>query len=132
MNQQENIDKSLRCFRTLKPAENGFVAFCSVGEGWHNYHHVYPWDYRAAEFGTHYSLTTMLIDLLAHFGQAYDLREATYTMVRDKVAKKGDGTHEAYGKNILTQLAPAADSQRFDIKQLGINQKLANKVCPMG
>lgn len=66
----------------MKPVESRLVAFLSVGEGWHNYHHAFPWDYRAAEFGCRYSLTTMLIDVLAYFGQVYDLRTTPYQMVK--------------------------------------------------
>jgi len=29
------------------PAENPFVAWFAVGEGWHNWHHKYPFDYAA-------------------------------------------------------------------------------------
>ncbi|XP_034247037.1 stearoyl-CoA desaturase 5-like isoform X3 [Thrips palmi] len=41
------IDKS------LSPTENAFVAYITFGEGWHNYHHVFPWDYKAAELGNY-------------------------------------------------------------------------------
>ena len=33
------------------PAENPFVSLCAMGEGWHNWHHKYPYDYSASEFG---------------------------------------------------------------------------------
>lgn len=29
--------------RYISPAENRGVAFFALGEGWHNYHHVFPW-----------------------------------------------------------------------------------------
>lgn len=66
----------------MKPVESGFVAFVSVGEGWHNYHHAFPWDYRAAEFGAKYSISTFIIDCLAFVGLAYDLRTTPYHMVQ--------------------------------------------------
>ena len=31
------------------PAENPLVAIASIGEGWHNWHHKYPFDYAASE-----------------------------------------------------------------------------------
>jgi len=41
-----------------------------VGEGWHNYHHVFPWDYKAAELGNYsVNLTTGFIDLFAKIGK---------------------------------------------------------------
>ena len=33
------------------PAENPFVSYCAIGEGWHNWHHKYPYDYAASEHG---------------------------------------------------------------------------------
>lgn len=33
----------------LKATDNWFTSFFSGGEGWHNFHHAYPWDYCACE-----------------------------------------------------------------------------------
>merc|ERR1711988_241338 len=33
------------------PSENPFVSVCAIGEGWHNWHHKYPFDYAASEYG---------------------------------------------------------------------------------
>lgn len=82
----------------MKPVESKLVSFFSIGEGWHNYHHSFPWDYRAAELGVRYSITTLVIDILAAVGLAYDLRVAPYTMVELRALRKGDGSHEVYGK----------------------------------
>lgn len=66
----------------------------SMGEGWHNYHHVFPWDYKAAELGNYtFNFTTALIDLFSIVGWAYDLRVPTADMVRRTVESKGDGSH---------------------------------------
>lgn len=74
-----------------------FVAFFSVGEGWHNYHHAFPWDYRASELGTPLNMTGFLIDMLAKVGLVYGRKEATHSMVKNRVDKKGDGSHHTYG-----------------------------------
>lgn len=86
----------------MKPVESAFVSYLSFGEGWHNYHHAFPWDYRAAEFGTRYSFTTFLINLLAKTGQAYDLRTTTPQMIARRVQRTGDGTH-IYHEEIMAQ-----------------------------
>lgn len=86
-------------FRTLKPVESRIVSFLSIGEGWHNYHHAFPWDYRAAELGSRYSVTTFIINMLAALGLAYDLKMAPYNMIEHRVRKKGDGTHHLFGEN---------------------------------
>jgi len=67
-----------------------------LGEGWHNYHHSFPWDYRAAEFGQYFNLTTMLIDFFEEMGWVWDKKYATPAMVRSRVTKRGDGTHYKY------------------------------------
>jgi hypothetical protein len=69
----------------------------SVGEGWHNYHHAFPWDYRASELGMPYNLTTKFLDFLSRHGQVYDLKEATANMVKNRIMRTGDNTHHVFG-----------------------------------
>ncbi|RZC32857.1 acyl-CoA desaturase 1 [Asbolus verrucosus] len=81
----------------MNPVENYIVSFIALGEGWHNYHHAFPSDYRAAEYGIRYSITTFVIDFLAWLGLAYDLKEANAEAVKQRVVKKGDGSHPVFG-----------------------------------
>ncbi|XP_060526543.1 acyl-CoA Delta-9 desaturase-like isoform X2 [Cylas formicarius] len=98
--------------RFMKPVESRFVAFWSVGEGWHNYHHAFPWDYRAAEFGSRYSITTFVIDLLAHWGLAYDLKTTPYHMIQKRVLRTGDGSHAIHQKaNATAKQDPTKESE---------------------
>ena len=55
---------------SINPAENKLVAFFAVGEGWHNWHHTFPYDYAASEFGAdhQYNPTKIFIDVCAWFG----------------------------------------------------------------
>lgn len=60
-------------YRNIRSVENLSVAIAAMGEGWHNYHHVFPWDYKTSEFGDYtYNLTTGFIDIFAKLGWAYD------------------------------------------------------------
>lgn len=69
------------------------VAIAAFGEGWHNYHHVFPWDYKAAELGNYKTnLTTMMLDGLSKIGWVYDLKTASPDMVEKRVKRTGDGT----------------------------------------
>ncbi|KAJ8985371.1 hypothetical protein NQ317_008405 [Molorchus minor] len=86
----------------ILPVESHFVAFISVGEGWHNYHHAFPWDYRAAELGSKYCFTTFMIDFFAYLGQAYDLKSAPYNLIKNKALRTGDGSHFVF-KNKKTK-----------------------------
>ncbi|KYN14964.1 Acyl-CoA Delta(11) desaturase [Trachymyrmex cornetzi] len=79
--------------RTLKSTENPVVSFFAMGEGWHNYHHCFPWDYKAAELGFYrLNLTTAFIDFMAWLGWAYDLKTPNVKFVDRLCANKGDGT----------------------------------------
>lgn len=55
----------------LAARENSFVSFVTLGEGWHNYHHSFPKDYRASQYNK-YNPTTLFIDFMSYFGFAYD------------------------------------------------------------
>lgn len=80
--------------KNISPVENATVAALAFGEGWHNYHHTFPWDYKAAELGN-YGLnpTTGVIDMFARIGWAYDLKTAPTDMVIKRMQRTGDGTH---------------------------------------
>lgn len=82
----------------MYPVENVYVSMFGLGEGWHNYHHSFPWDYRAAEFGQHFNLTTMVIDYCTDMGWVWDRKFATPDMVKSRATKRGDGTHCKYGE----------------------------------
>ncbi|XP_001607533.2 stearoyl-CoA desaturase 5-like [Nasonia vitripennis] len=81
--------------KNIGPVENKFVSYVSFGEGWHNYHHTFPSDYRAAEIGGgRFNTTTTLIDWFAKLGWAYDRKVPSESLVRMTIEKRGDGTHD--------------------------------------
>jgi len=61
------------------PAENPMVSVAAIGEGWHNWHHKYPFDYAASEFGVseQYNPTKMFIDTCVFLGLASNPKRAT-------------------------------------------------------
>lgn len=77
--------------RFIKSVENSMVSLAALGEGWHNYHHVFPWDYRTSELGR-INISTNFIDTFAKIGWAYDLKAATDTMIINRAKRSGDGT----------------------------------------
>jgi len=80
--------------KNINPAENKTVAFWAFGEGWHNYHHTFPWDYKTAEMGNYeLNLTAAFIDFFAWIGWAYDLKTVSHKVIEDRVGRTGDGTH---------------------------------------
>lgn len=77
----------------IAPVESTIVSFLGAGEGWHNYHHSFPWDCNAAEYGKHFNTTSQILHFFEKIGLAYDLRYASPAMVQHRVLKYGDGTH---------------------------------------
>ncbi|KYN30215.1 Acyl-CoA Delta(11) desaturase [Trachymyrmex cornetzi] len=75
----------------INPTNNQWINFITVGEGLHNYHHVFPWDYRTSEL--YNSITTDFINFFAKIGWAYDLKESSQELVKIIAMKKGDGSH---------------------------------------
>ncbi|XP_013185302.1 acyl-CoA Delta(11) desaturase [Amyelois transitella] len=75
----------------------GLIIF---GEGFHNYHHTFPYDYRSSEFGDiKYNLSALFIDFMAKIGWAYDLKVTSESVIKNRVLKKGDGTDMYYIPN---------------------------------
>jgi stearoyl-CoA desaturase (delta-9 desaturase) len=58
--------------------ENGWVSLFALGEGWHNWHHAFSWDYAAAELGpmSQFNPTKVFIDAMALVGLAWDRKRA--------------------------------------------------------
>ncbi|XP_014270333.1 acyl-CoA Delta-9 desaturase [Halyomorpha halys] len=73
--------------------QNPYVSFFALGEGWHNFHHAFPWDCNTSEFGQYFNLASRFLNLFAYLGLAYDLKIATKEMVMHRVMKHGDGSH---------------------------------------
>lgn len=72
----------------------------TVGEGWHNYHHVFPKDYKAGELGFYgTNWTTAVIDFFAMIGWAYDRKTVSDDFIRLRVKRTGDGTHYSMAPN---------------------------------
>jgi len=68
-----------RPYGAIAPAENALVALAAMGEGWHNWHHTYPYDYAASEFGitSQFNPTKLFIDTCAAFGLVSKRKRAT-------------------------------------------------------
>ncbi|KAH1021468.1 hypothetical protein HUJ04_010977 [Dendroctonus ponderosae] len=79
--------------QNIKPTENKFVAAVAFGEGWHNYHHVFPWDYKAAELGNYkWNFTTCFLDFMAKIGWATDLKTTSEEIIRKRMLRTGDNS----------------------------------------
>jgi stearoyl-CoA desaturase (delta-9 desaturase) len=95
------------------PAENPMVSLVAVGEGWHNWHHKYPFDYAASEFGIfeQFNPTKLMIDFWCMIGLASDRKRALGAWARLKAVKE----EQMYGKN---QQQPGHEITDKDLSEL--------------
>ncbi|KAI9144113.1 fatty acid desaturase-domain-containing protein [Paraphysoderma sedebokerense] len=56
------------------PRDHFFTALATMGEGYHNFHHEFPQDYRNAIKYYQYDPTKWIIKVLSFFGVTYDLK----------------------------------------------------------
>ncbi|CAB3374536.1 Hypothetical predicted protein [Cloeon dipterum] len=79
--------------KNIAPTESNLACNLSFGEGWHNYHHTFPYDYRQSEFGIHkYNMPTMFIDFFAWLGWASNRKAVPVEVAQRQAKKRGDGT----------------------------------------
>jgi len=76
--------------KRISPTECLPTILGAVGEGFHNFHHTFPWDYATGELGWVLNLTTIFINFCALIGQAYDLKTTSKSMIRDRKQRTGD------------------------------------------
>ena len=67
--------------------DNWFIALFTFGEGYHNYHHTFAWDYRNGIAWYHYDPTKWLIKTCSWLGLARDLRScSSYRIEMTRIA----------------------------------------------
>uniref|UniRef100_A0A8C6NUT4 stearoyl-CoA 9-desaturase n=1 Tax=Nothobranchius furzeri TaxID=105023 RepID=A0A8C6NUT4_NOTFU len=81
--------------KNINPRENRFVTFSAIGEGFHNYHHTFPYDYATSEYGCKLNLTTCFIDFMCFLGLAWDCKRVSREAVRSRIQRTGDGSHRS-------------------------------------
>ncbi|XP_037611155.1 acyl-CoA desaturase [Sebastes umbrosus] len=81
--------------KNINPRENKFVTFSAIGEGFHNYHHTFPFDYATSEFGCKLNITTCFIDVMCYFGLATDRKRVSHELVQARLQRTGDGSHRS-------------------------------------
>ena len=76
--------------RKINPAENWFVSLSAIGEGFHNYHHTFPYDYAASEWGPTMNITTCFIDFCGALGLVYDRKQVSSNAITRVRQRLGD------------------------------------------
>ena len=88
------------------------MAVLAFGEGYHNYHHSFPFDYRNGIRSWHFDPAKWLIFGLSSVGLARELRRAAdaailkakievqFETAKEKIAKADSGTHHSYEERL--------------------------------
>ncbi|KAM9477718.1 stearoyl-CoA desaturase b [Clarias gariepinus] len=79
----------------INPRENRFVAFSAIGEGFHNYHHTFPYDYATSEHGSLLNFTKVFIDFMCFIGLAEDRKKPSREAILARVQRTGDGSYKS-------------------------------------
>lgn len=93
--------------KSIGPAENMFVSLVSGGEGYHNYHHVFPWDYSTSELGwmRNFNFSTMFIDFFAWLGLVTDRKKVKPEIVKQRMDRTGEKLEFPYVGQTFVQKA---------------------------
>uniref|UniRef100_A0A4W5K7P3 Stearoyl-CoA desaturase 5 n=1 Tax=Hucho hucho TaxID=62062 RepID=A0A4W5K7P3_9TELE len=81
--------------QNISPRENRWVTFGAIGEGFHNFHHTFPFDYSTSEFGLRFNPTTCFIDLMCWMGLASNRKKASVEIIQARKLRTGDGSYGA-------------------------------------
>jgi len=81
------------------PCDHFFTALCTIGEGYHNFHHQFPMDFRNAIKWFQYDPTKWFISTMSTFGLAShlkrfpdnEIKKGQYTMKLQELQAQGEG-----------------------------------------
>ncbi|KAH9528355.1 Calcium/calmodulin-dependent protein kinase type 1 [Dermatophagoides farinae] len=76
----------------IQPVECKLVEIVALGEGYHNYHHIFPFDYSASEMTwlNDINFTTMTIDFLSWLGMVKNRKKVDHQTVAKRVQRTGN------------------------------------------
>jgi len=81
--------------QSIGPVESYAMKFFGLGEGFHNYHHTFPQDYRASEYGFEgRNVTTGFIDFFAWLGLVKNRKTVKDNIIVQRANRTGDGTYK--------------------------------------
>ncbi|KAF7286887.1 hypothetical protein GWI33_003457 [Rhynchophorus ferrugineus] len=79
--------------KSISSVQNVTMGLIGLGEGWHNYHHTFPWDYRAHEFANFsINMSGAFITFMSKIGWATELKVVPDEAIRRRALRTGDGS----------------------------------------
>lgn len=80
----------IHIFIQIKPGIKKRLSLWFPGEGFHNYHHTFPFDYSASEFGWRLNISTAFIDVMCFLGLAKDRKRVSKEIILARMRRTGD------------------------------------------
>lgn len=74
-----------RPYKNIPPTETLLTSIVALGEGSHNFHHTYPYDYATSEYGIfgNWNPTKLFIDIMYYMGLVYNLKRVKYIKIKE-------------------------------------------------
>ena len=113
----------------LSAVDNYLISLLTFGEGYHNYHHTFAYDYRNGIRWYHFDPTKWLIWTLNKLGLAHTLKKVHHYSIEEKLildrkelllekAKTSLSAYKEEWEARITQLSESALAKLIQIKQL--------------
>ena len=100
--------------------DSWIVSLFTFGEGYHNYHHTFQWDYRNGVKWFSFDPSKWIIKLLSFIGITYDLKETKeYLIWKNHISSIKDQLNESYNKS--TENCKQFYQNKIDLLQKNID-----------
>jgi len=100
------------------PRDSYFVSLLTWGEGFHNFHHEFPYDYRNGLLWYHYDPGKWLISILSYFGLTFNLKRFKIDLIKKGVIQmkqqKLDSEKSKFNWGVPLQKLPFMTMQEFN------------------
>ncbi len=90
--------------------DNYIISLLTFGEGYHNYHHTFAYDYRNGIRWYHFDPTKWLIWTLSKFRLAKDLKKVNHARIAEQMIKE-------HKRALLEKLTETFSEKREDLEQ---------------
>jgi len=106
--------------------DHWIIALATFGEGYHNFHHRFPGDYRNGVRWYHWDPSKWLIRFLAFLGLAGDLRRvSSFRIIEARLAGEHSRAEEALGALRLLPGIREVTFERFQAHYLAVKKQLS-------
>jgi stearoyl-CoA desaturase (delta-9 desaturase) len=89
----------------IEPRFSKIGSYLTLGEGYHNFHHTFPYDYSTSQYTwlENYNISTLIIDFFALIGWAYDRKVVFDELVAKRIERTGDKNVKIKPKNLFIE-----------------------------